>query len=105
MPSTDFDLNNFGSIVVIYAADQAANDWTEANITEDEPQWWCHGSVVEPRLCREHPRGDYGRRTYCELSMSIEQHLKRRNRRGKTWSHGNVQSARCQYESVARNCA
>lgn len=49
MSSTDFEISDLRSIVVITPRTEAALDWTEANITSDETQWWAQGFVCEPR--------------------------------------------------------
>lgn len=45
---SDFDIQDAGSFVVLYAITSAAVDWRDENLPEDAQQW-AGGTVIERR--------------------------------------------------------
>lgn len=45
----DFRVDNHGSIVILWADSEAAQEWVAEHIPEDAQSWGRNGTVVEPR--------------------------------------------------------
>jgi hypothetical protein len=60
MASTDFDVSDAGSICIVTPMTEAAQDWLDANVTNDETQYWGPGIVVEPRYLENLVNGIIG---------------------------------------------
>jgi hypothetical protein len=47
--TSDFRVSNHGSILILFADTQEAQDWVAQHIPEDALTWGRNGIVVEPR--------------------------------------------------------
>lgn len=47
--STDFLVQNHGSICILQALTEAAKDWVNEHLPEDAQTWGTNGTMVEPR--------------------------------------------------------